>query len=199
VQRQPVEILLDQDRGDEREPQLTVRHDRLARWRAHWRALACGARELLADVAAHDHLRRQELYHLGDVRLDAHAIFTALRTGALRGRHLDRIVDPAQVRGRLRRPRLSGRRWRAQLGDIVVVALVDPGRCAQVIIGGEQRRALVRGLAALRRLTFGALERIEEQHELRSRDLLARLEPRGETRQPSLEVGGVSDQLADDR
>jgi hypothetical protein len=50
--------------------------------------------------SARDHLRWQQLDHLGDVRLDALAIGTTLRTGALRGRHIDRIVDPPQVRRR---------------------------------------------------------------------------------------------------
>jgi hypothetical protein len=106
---------------------LAIGHDGLARRRTRLLALAGHAGELLADVAAHDHLGRQQLDHLGDVRLDALAIAAARWTGALAGGHRDRIRDPPQVRGRGRRSRLPWRRWRAQLRDVVVLALIDAG------------------------------------------------------------------------
>jgi hypothetical protein len=54
-------------------------------------------------------------------------------------------------------------------------------------------------LAFGRQRLWAALERIEEQHELRRRHLLTRLEPRCQARDPPLEVGVARDQLADDR
>ena len=42
---------------------------------------AASAGELLADVAAHDHLWRLQLDHLGDMRLDALALATARWAG----------------------------------------------------------------------------------------------------------------------
>jgi NAD(P)-dependent dehydrogenase (short-subunit alcohol dehydrogenase family) len=57
---------------------------------AHRLALAGHADEPLANVAAHDHLGRQQLDHLGDVRLDALALASARRASALAGGHRDR-------------------------------------------------------------------------------------------------------------
>jgi len=192
VQRQPVEVLLDQDRRDEPEPELAVGHHGLARRRAHRLALAG---ELFAEVAAHDHLGRQQLDHLGDVRLDALALAAAPRAGALVGGHRDRIGDPPQVRRRSRRPRLPRGRWCAQLADVVVLSLIDPGCSSQLVVGSYDYGVTVSRLALGRRRLWAALERIEEQHELRRRHLLARLEPSRQARDPPLEVGVTRDQL----
>jgi hypothetical protein len=117
MQRQAVEILVDEDRRDEPEPELTLGNDRLTGRCTHRRSLARHARELLADVAPHDHLGRQQLDDFGDVRRNAGALGAALRARALAGGDADRVVDAAQV-VRCRRPRrrLSPRTSRAQLG-----------------------------------------------------------------------------------
>lgn len=61
--------------------------------------------------------------------------------------------------------------------DVVVLALIDPGCSPQLVVGSHQRGVTVGRLALECRRLRAALERIEEQHKLRRRQLLARLEP----------------------
>jgi hypothetical protein len=75
---------------------------------------------------------------------------------------------------------------------------IDPRRCTQPTVGICERGGALRRVAGPRRLDLVAPECVEEEHELRGRDLLALLEPR-EPREPARQLGVIGDQLADDR
>jgi hypothetical protein len=134
---------------------------------------------------AHDHLRGNQLDHLGGVVADAHALPAAARACALGEWHRDRVRHAGQVSG----SRLPGRRpLTRRLRPGLVVAFIDLGQLAQSSAGlatrifgtGEE----VAGLAAG--------DCVEEQHELRLGDCLALLVARQEILEPLPELAYTS-------
>ena len=120
MQRQPIDVLVDEHLRDEREAELAARDHFVADGRSDELAFARLTRQLLAQVATHDHFGRNQLDHFGDVVADARPLGSAGRACALLCGHDDRVVDAPQVLrcgGPIRGlPRRSG----PELGEIVV-------------------------------------------------------------------------------
>src|SRR5690606_28844253 len=80
MQRETIDVFLDEQRRRQTEADLATRDDLVARRRPHDLRFTFLARELLAQVATHDHLGGNQIDHLGDVMADARALGAAART-----------------------------------------------------------------------------------------------------------------------
>ena len=85
MQWKTVDILFDEQRRDKHETELAARHDLVPDRCADELAVTRRARELLAQVAPHDHLRGDQLDYLADVVPNANAIGAARRARTLLG------------------------------------------------------------------------------------------------------------------
>ena len=198
MQRQSIDVLVDEQLCDERNAELAARNDLVSDGRTDELAFTRLTRELLAPIATDDDLRRNQLDHLGDVVTDARPLAAARRTCPLRGGHEDRVIDAAQMVRRCRAVRRLPPRPGLDLVEVVVGRLVVDPRCgAQFRVGVVDlvRSALLVGFG----FAFTAIQRIDEEHELRFPDLLALLEARRDPREPPRHVGVVGDELAYDR
>src|SRR5262249_3939690 len=120
IQRKAVTVLADEDVDYERVAILAAGDDLVAHWCAHDLGLAVAARELLALVLAHDHLRGDQVDRLGRFVPDARALLAAARARALTRRDGDRVLHtPHILRRWLATRRTLG--WRLGLRLLFVV------------------------------------------------------------------------------
>ena len=176
---------------DDCETDLATRDDLFAERCTHELALARLTRELLAQIAADDHLGGDQLDDLGDVVADARPLGAARRTRALLGGNEDRVIDTWSG---------AGARFAGCLGGFVLSlersSSADLSMPDAAQLGVRFVELVGTGIFLGLGFAFAALKRVDEEHKLCLADLLTLLEAIRDPRKSPRHVRVLGDELA---